>query len=193
MCRKNWRGLLRTADAGHGAGGPQRRLRRAALPHGREEGGRARAHRRGDHLHQRHFLSPAGGNARGLSESVPPGDPHEAARQEGRRRGHPGRAGGILARPDLPDAPSRRAPARYFRPAQPLCRTAAPLPPRRGGAQPGHRRTRARVSASRWWPPMARPTPRRRSANCWTCSPACATKSRSPRPAACWSATPNAT
>ena len=34
-------------------------------------------------------LSAAGRNARGLPESLPPGHPHEAARQERRRRGHP--------------------------------------------------------------------------------------------------------
>ena len=112
---------------------------------------------------------------------------------KGRRRGHPGRARRILPRPDLPHAPSRRAPARDFRPRTPLRRTAAPLPSRRGGAQPGHRRARARVSASRWWPPTAWPTPRPRSANCWTSSPASATKSRWPPPAACWSAIPSAT
>ena len=46
--------------ARHGAPGPQRRLRRAALPYGGEEGRRARAHRQRDHLHQRAHLSAAG-------------------------------------------------------------------------------------------------------------------------------------
>ena len=40
-------------------------------------------------------LSAAGGNARRLPEPVPPDHPHEAARQEGRRRGHAGGARGI--------------------------------------------------------------------------------------------------
>ncbi len=100
-------GLFRTADAGHGAGGPERRLWRAAIPYGCQKSGSAGAYRVGDHLHQRYFLSSAGSVARGVSESVPAGDPHETAGKERRRRGYPGRAGGIFEGADLPDAPSR--------------------------------------------------------------------------------------
>ena len=120
-------------------------------------------------------LSAAGGNARGLSEPVPAGDPHEAARQKGRRRGHAGGDRRIRPRADLHHAPSRRAAARDLRPRQCLRRAAAPLPPRRGGAQPGHRGARAPARHSAGGHQRRRLRHARRSANCWTCSPASAT------------------
>ena len=174
--RRAGRRVRAIRHAGHGPGGSQRRLWRAAVPHGREKGGRPRAHRVGNHLHQRRLLSAAGGNARRLSEPVPPGHPHEAARQKRRRRGHPGRAGRVFPRPDLPHPPSRGAPARNFRQAQRLRRTPAPLPSRRGGAQPGDRRPRAASGDSAGRHQRRRLCHARRSASCSTCSPACARK-----------------
>ena len=54
------------------------------------------------------------------------------------------------------------------------------LQPRGRSAQPGDDRARAPPAASRWSPPTASPTPRPRSANCSTSSPASAIKSRWP-------------
>ena len=88
-----------------------------------------------------------------------------------------GRAGGILARADLPHAAiPTSACSRSSAAGNVYAELQRHLPSRGGGAQPGDRRARAAAAAFRWWPPTAWPTPRPRSASCSTCSPACATK-----------------
>ena len=147
----------------------------------------------GSVVHQRTHLSAAGRIARGLSEPLPPGHAHEAARPKGRRRSHPGGARRIRPRPDLhhPDPDERLLD--IFGRSQSLCRTPAPLPSRRGGPQPGRSSSARAGFGIPWSPPTASPTPLPRSASCSTSSPASATMSRSPTPDACWSATPSAT
>ena len=95
---------------------PRRRLRRPALPPGREKGRRARAHRRGNHLHRRHQLPAARPQPQRLRQPLPPGHPHETARAQGRRRRHVRGNRRVRRRPDLPHARSLRAPGLRLRP-----------------------------------------------------------------------------
>ena len=70
-----------------------------------KKAGVARAHRLRNHLHQRAHLSAAGRNARGLSEPLPPGHPHETARAKRAKARPPSTRLAEFARgPDLPHA-----------------------------------------------------------------------------------------